>query len=148
MNKAFTKEPDGDTLEEDAPEETWPLPPGVKNYMTPAGERAIRAALAGATDKRRIRALERRLAEGEVVDPVAQPRERILFGARVTVRDADGVEQTYAIVGVDEADPRAGRVSWQSVVARALIGAKVGDIVTVRAPAGVRDLEIVSIAYS
>lgn len=157
MNKAFTKEDDGGG--DDFGDEPWPLPEGVKNYMTPSGERAIRAelaeklaALAGKVEdrdrrpiERRIRALERRLTEGEVVDPTNQPRDRVLFGARVQVREEDDTERHYWIVGVDQADPAAGKISWQSAIARALLGAREGDIVTVRAPGGEKELEILAI---
>lgn len=153
MNKAFTKESEGTDLP--PLEEAWPLPPGVKNYMTPSGERAIREELAKKISQRgakrdetlelRIRALERRLAEGEVVDPHKQPRDRVLFGACVRVRDEDDEERTYWIVGVDQAAPNEGRISWQSAIAKALLGKRAGDIVTVRTPGGDKELEILAI---
>ena len=158
MNKAFTKEDDGEGPDP-LGEEPWPLPPGVLNYMTPTGAQALRAELAervlllaraqdpGARREhsRRIRALERRLREGQVVEPAAQPTDRVTFGARVRTRDADDVEHVYHLVGVDEAAPAQGRVSWQSALARALIGHSVGEVVTVRAPGGARELEILAI---
>lgn len=157
MNKAFTKE--DDAVDPGLPDEPWPLPPGAVNYMTARGARALRlelaertSALAATTDaaarreiQRRIRAIERRFREGEVVDAAQQPRDRVVFGARVRTRDADEAEHTYEIVGVDEAQPSVGRVSWQSAIARALVGRSVGDVVTVRAPGGERELEIVGI---
>ncbi len=157
MNKAFTKE--DDAVDPGLPDEPWPLPPGAINYMTPRGARALRlelaerqGALGTTTDpaarrevQRRIRAIERRFREGEVVDPQQQPPDRVVFGTRVRTRDADEVEQAYEIVGVDEAQPAQGRVSWQSAIARALVGRSVGDVVTVRAPGGERELEIVAV---
>lgn len=157
MNKAFTKEDDAVDL--GLPDEPWPLPAGAVNYMTPRGARALRLELAERTAaaaaepdaarkreiQRRIRAIERRFREGEVVDPTQHPAGRAVFGTRVRVRDASDVEQAYEIVGVDEAAPAQGRVSWQSAIARALVGRTAGDVVTVRAPGGERELEIVAV---
>jgi transcription elongation factor GreB len=157
MNKAFTKE--SDDAPEELGEEPWPLPEGVKNYMTPSGAEALKLELAEKTSalsakleprerreiERRIRGLERRFAEGEIVDPAAQNMDRVRFGARVTVREEDDSERTYWIVGVDQADPPAGQISFLSAIAKALLGAKVGELVTVRTPSGERDLEIMAI---
>jgi transcription elongation GreA/GreB family factor len=70
------------------------------------------------------------------------------FGARVTIVDDDGKEQTVHIVGDDEADAAAGDISWASPLARALIGARVGDLVSWRRPAGVAQLEVLDIHYA
>ena len=70
---------------------------------------------------------------------------RARFGATVTVEDASGGERRYRIVGVDEADPKRGLVSWRSPVARALVGRSVGDVTTLRTPAGDEELQIVAI---
>jgi len=96
---------------------------------------------------RRIRFLQRRLDHAEVVDPAQQKGDRVLFGAQVTVEDEDGARRTYRIVGIDEADPARGDVSWISPIARALQGARVGDVVTFRAPQGEQELEIVSVRF-
>jgi transcription elongation factor GreB len=101
---------------------------------------------------RRIRFLVRRLDNAEVVDPTA-PRdddaaERVFFGATVTLRSVAGDdERTLAIVGIDETDSARGYISWISPMARALIRAREGDVVTVRTPAGSEDLEVVRVAY-
>jgi transcription elongation factor GreB len=101
---------------------------------------------------RRIRFLVRRLDNAEVVDPTA-PRdddaaERVFFGATVTLRTVAGDdERTLAIVGIDETDSARGYISWISPMARALIRAREGDVVTVRTPAGSEDLEVVHVAY-
>ncbi len=98
---------------------------------------------------RRIRFLTRRLDIAAVVDPAAQTnREQVFFGATVSfVRNDGATEETITIVGVDEVDPLAGRVSWISPVARALIKAREGDVVTLRTPLGTDSLEVVGIRY-
>jgi len=97
---------------------------------------------------RRIRFLTRRLELAEVVDPLRQgDNDQVFFGARVTVADGEGNESTYTIVGVDEADVGRGRISWVSPLARALIKARAGDSVRFQSPLGVRELDIVDVAY-
>ncbi|BBO20599.1 MAG: hypothetical protein AMXMBFR31_14200 [Candidatus Desulfobacillus denitrificans] len=97
---------------------------------------------------RRIRFLMKRLESAEVVDPAAQENTgQVFFGATVTVCDAEGCEATYQIVGIDEADAGAGRISWISPLARALLKAREGDTVRFASPAGPRELEIVDIRY-
>jgi transcription elongation factor GreB len=97
----------------------------------------------------RVRFLRKRLERVQVVDPAAQAkRDQVFFGATVTyARLSDDAEVTVTIVGVDEADADAGRISWVAPVARALLGARVGDARKLRAPAGVEEIEIVAIAY-
>ncbi len=97
---------------------------------------------------RRVRFLTKRLAIAEVVDPALQPnRDQVFFGATVTFVNAKDEERTVTIVGVDEADPLQGKISWISPAARALLGAHEGDCVTVRTPAGVEELEIIEVVY-
>lgn len=97
---------------------------------------------------RRIRFLTKRLELAEVVDPLRQgDNDQVFFGARVTVADGEGTESTYTIVGVDEADVGRGRISWVSPLARALIKARAGDSVRFQSPLGVRELDIVDVAY-
>jgi transcription elongation GreA/GreB family factor len=69
------------------------------------------------------------------------------FGADLTILDESGRAHCFSIVGDDEADVAAGKISWASPVARAMIGARVGEIVTWRRPAGDTDVEIVEISY-
>lgn len=98
---------------------------------------------------RRIRFLTKRLDMAEVVDPAA-PREddeRIFFGATVTFVNQKGEEKTVSIVGVDEIDTSKGYISWISPMARALIKAREGDVVTLHAPGGVEELEILDVKY-
>jgi len=82
------------------------------------------------------------------VDPGAREEcDQVFFGATVTVRGQDGVEHTYSIVGVDEADVGRGWISWVSPLARALMKAREGDSVTLRTPGGVEELDVVEVAY-
>jgi len=97
---------------------------------------------------RRIRFLSKRLENAEVVDPARrEPTSRVFFGATVTVADQDGVEVVYSIVGVDEADPGRGHISWISPLARALLKAEEGDVVRFQSPGGLRELDILSVDY-
>lgn len=97
---------------------------------------------------RRIRFLSKRLENAMVVDPAQrQDAEQVFFGATVTVADERGEEQVYAIVGVDEADVSRGRISWVSPLARALLKAREGDVVRFQSPVGVREMDVVEIAY-
>jgi transcription elongation factor GreB len=97
----------------------------------------------------RVRFLRKRLERVQVVDPAAQTkRDQVFFGATVTYeRWSDGAEVTVTIVGVDEADAEAGRIAWVAPVARALLGARVGDTRKFRTPAGTEEIEVVAIAY-
>lgn len=97
---------------------------------------------------RRIRFLTRRLESAEVVDPALQPnRDQVFFGATVHYSDSQGRAFTVTIVGVDEAEPLVGKISWVSPVARALIKAHEGDTVMLRTPAGVEALDILEVRY-
>ncbi len=98
---------------------------------------------------RRIRFLIKRIESAEVVDPERQQGlDRVFFGATVTICDAEGEdEQTWQIVGVDEADASEGRISWISPLARALLKAREGDAVRFMSPAGQREIEIVEVRY-
>ena len=97
---------------------------------------------------RRMRFLTKRLDVAEVVDVASQPnRDQVFFGATVTYIDRAGEEHTVTIVGVDEAEPLVGKISWISPVARALIKAREGDTVTLRTPGGIDELEIVEVRY-
>jgi transcription elongation factor GreB len=97
---------------------------------------------------RRARFLTKRLESAEVVDPTRQTRrDRVFFGATVTYANGRDEEVTVTLVGIDEANLEAGRISWISPVARALLKAQVGDLVTVRTPAGPEELEVLAIGY-
>jgi len=98
---------------------------------------------------RRIRFLSKRLESAVVVDPSQQKkRDQVFFGASVTYATEDGTENTITIVGIDEADFARGQVSWVSPIARALMKAREGDTVELRAPAGVEQIEVLEIRYA
>jgi transcription elongation factor GreB len=97
---------------------------------------------------RRLRFLTNRLAHAEVVDPAAQrQRDVVFFGATVTYANERDEAITVTIVGVDEADMAAAKISIGAPVALALLRARIGDEVSVRTPRGTEVLEIVDIAY-
>jgi transcription elongation factor GreB len=97
---------------------------------------------------RRIRYLTKRLEAAEVVDPATREEtDQVFFGATVTYADTEGLEHTVRIVGIDEMDPARHYVSWISPVARALIKAREGDTVSLRAPGGDQQLEILEVRY-
>jgi transcription elongation factor GreB len=142
-----------------------PLPEGVRNYVTPRGLALLREELAhlasalsaeersgaggpaaGAALRVRIRELEGRLAAAELVDPTKGEPDVVRFGVRTTVRQADGGERTYRIVGVDEADATQGLIAFVAPLARALLGKHVGDEVVVKTPRGEEALEILSVS--
>ncbi|MEL7319921.1 MAG: GreA/GreB family elongation factor, partial [Pseudomonadota bacterium] len=84
-----------------------------------------------------------------VVDPTNQPdKTRVFFGATVELADEDDARQTVTLVGDDEQDASEGRIGWNSPLARALKGASVGDLRTVRLPAGEREWEIMNVTYA
>ncbi|PXA97165.1 transcription elongation factor GreB [Nostoc sp. 3335mG] len=98
---------------------------------------------------RRLGWLSRRMKAAKVVDPTRQEdRSRVFFGATVTIADEDDNHRTLTLVGDDEADAGAGRIGWNSPLARALRGASVGDLRRVQLPAGEREYEVIEIAYS
>ena len=97
---------------------------------------------------RRIRFLTKRLDAAVVVDPSSrEDTDQIFFGATVTLNNEAGEEKIYSIVGIDEADVSRGRISWISPLAKALIKAREGDIVTVKTPGGDERLEVAGIEY-
>lgn len=97
---------------------------------------------------RRINFLARRMKQAKVTDPAAQPdRSRAWFGATVTLADEEDNARVLTLVGEDEADASAGRISWYSPIARAVRGAAVGDVRRVILPTGERDYEVVAIGY-
>lgn len=96
----------------------------------------------------RIGELQSKIASAEVINPQDIKSDRIVFGATVKVMDIEeDVEQTYQIVGVDEADVKAGKISILSPLARALIGKKNGEVVAVISPKGEREYEILKFEF-
>lgn len=92
--------------------------------------------------------LSRRMKAAKIVDPATQQdKGRVLFGATVTLADEEDARRTITIVGDDEADAGAGRVGWNSPIARAIRGAALGDLRKVQLPSGEIEYEIVEISY-
>ena len=97
---------------------------------------------------RELAHLARRMKAARVLDPADQPdKSRVFFGARVTLADEDDARRTLTIVGDDEQDPGADRIGWSSPLARALRGAAIGDLRTVRLPGGEKEWEVVTVGY-
>jgi transcription elongation factor GreB len=165
MSKAFTKEDSGG--------EEVLLPPrprsasGEKRYITPEGYRALQEELAALTAPmpreegtaalegdarnreraRRARQVAAILEDVRVVSPEASDEERVYFGAWVTLEDEDGEETAYRIVGPDEADVKAGRLSVESPLARALLGKELGESVRVERPRGAIEYTVTQVTY-
>jgi transcription elongation factor GreB len=104
--------------------------------------------------RKRLREIDRRLGylakvmkAAKVVDPASQSTDQVRFGASVELADEDDSRRTLTIVGDDEADASVGRIGWSAPLARALIGARVGDERVVRLPAGEKSYEVVAIRY-
>lgn len=97
---------------------------------------------------RELSHLARRMKAVTIVDPSQQEdRTRVWFGATVTIADEEDNERILTLVGEDEADASSGRISWRSPLARALRGARIGDLRTVQLPAGTKEYEVIAIAY-
>ncbi len=98
---------------------------------------------------RELAHLARRMKAARVVVPGEQPdKNRAFFGATITVADENDEHRTVTLVGDDEQDAGKGRIGWSSPLARALRGACVGDLRTVRLPGGEKEWEVVEIAYA
>ncbi|MFV1921295.1 MAG: GreA/GreB family elongation factor [Methylotenera sp.] len=165
MSRGFVKEDDLEHAGTDLPER--PVSPHP-NYVTPAGLKALesnamaldkeRASLISQKDNesakqrlafidRELRYLSTRLEQAILVEPAKQDKDTILFGATVKVVDEHGQLLQFHIVGEDEADIAQQKVSYVSPIAKALIGRKVGDIVTWQRPVGTLELEVIKINY-
>ena len=96
---------------------------------------------------RRVRFLIRRLENSEVVHSAGRDTDQVFFGATVKVGSKDGAIRAITIVGLDEVDTARGRVSWIAPIAKALIKAREGDVVTLRTPAGAQEIEILEVSY-
>lgn len=105
--------------------------------------------------KRRLREIDRelgwlskRMKAARVVDPSDQPdKNRIWFGATVTIADENDQQRTLTLVGDDEADATNGRIGWNAPIARAVRGAAIGDLRRVTLPNGETEYEIIAIRY-
>ncbi|MDD3797802.1 MAG: GreA/GreB family elongation factor [Novosphingobium sp.] len=97
---------------------------------------------------RELAHLARRMKAARVIDPAQQAdTSRAWFGATVTIADEDDDQRTVTLVGDDEQDASAGQIGWSSPMARALRGAALGDLRTVRLPGGVKEWEVIAITY-
>jgi transcription elongation factor GreB len=164
MSRAFVKDDNEDRPSEELPERPISSEP---NYVTPEGHGMLRAKVDALSseharlkqaaedfDKPRLAAIERdlryfqsRLESAILVDVANEPTDEVHFGATVKTEDENGDVESFTIVGEDEADIAKAKVSWLSPLAKALIGAKVGDIVTWNRPAGAVNLEVLEISY-
>lgn len=168
MSKAFTKDEGDGAAEAVVVPPRASLPEGAINYVTPRGLEALRAELAELEGQRRVEdpaadegdrrraaaildartaQLAARIAGAVVVDPATQPTDEVRFGATVVVRGDDDRQRTLQIVGVDEADVRAGKIAFIAPIARALLGRSIGEAATVRTPRGDEELVVIAISY-
>src|SRR5437588_1392130 len=157
MSKAFTRESDESGAEE-IPTFRPQLPPGVRNYITREGAERLKqhlnkliekkralaamsneASPSSGPDPQRIESAIRKLQQvmhSVIIAEIPTEQEKVAFGATVTVRRGNGEEETYQIVGVEEANPERGWISWISPLARALLSRKAGEKVRFQSPAG------------
>jgi transcription elongation factor GreB len=166
VSKAFTRESDEAGAEE-IPYIRPQLPPGVRNYITQDGAARLKQRLeellerkrewaatsavvrpAPEADRQRVESAIRKLQEildSVVVANLPADREKVAFGATVMVRHENGEEESYQIVGVEEASPERGQISWISPLARALLARRAGEKVRFRSPAGGEELTILTV---
>jgi transcription elongation factor GreB len=164
MSRAFVKEADEDLTAGELPERPLSAHP---NYVTPHGLELLRNRLKELEEqrerlkaeddpmakqkllevKRDIRYYKAQLDRAVVVDPANQPQDEVRFGATVTIADDEGKENTFHLVGDDEADVTSGRISWASALAKAMIGSKVGDTIVWQRGDSRANVEIVAIQY-
>jgi transcription elongation factor GreB len=156
MSKAFVND---DAPAEEVVIQRLNLTDGAANHITSQGYEAYKKELEDLLDRRttgaaqnspvdaRIAVVKSILDSANVIDPARQKSDRALFGATVTVEDEDGNERVYKIVGVDETDAAAGKVSWISPIGKALLQARVGDEVILRTPSKNEVLLIKNIEY-
>jgi transcription elongation GreA/GreB family factor len=163
MSRAFVKEHDGDSPDDDLPES--PVSSGP-NYVTPKGLADLQARLAAAQSvverlcgcdgkpaaksalaraRADVRRLQRRLDAAVLVDPKTNEGGEIALGTAVTIEYPDARRQSFTIVGEDEADPVNGLVSWTSPLGKALVGKHEGDASIWLRPAGDVEIKIVAI---
>jgi transcription elongation factor GreB len=165
VSRAFTKE---DRAEAPLVVPRAPLPAGVTNYVTASGLAALRRELASLEGERarrltaspegeqageiaawgeRIANLEVRIHSAVLVDPAELAHDEVRFSARVTVTNRRGEQRQYRIVGVDEADAASGQIAFIAPLSRALLGKRIGELVSLRTARGEEEFEIVAIEY-
>jgi transcription elongation factor GreB len=164
MSRAFVKEADDNLPSDELPERPQSPHP---NYVTPGGLAQLhvrvhalqeeRDRLAAQDDpmartrllevKRDLRYFQGRVERAIVVEPVGQPKDEVRFGAEVQIEDATGTRLAYRIVGEDEAEVNAGRISWASPLGKTLIGLRVGDSFSWNRAGSAQDVAVVDIRY-
>jgi len=165
VSRGFVKEDDLEHAGTDLPERPVSEHP---NYVTPLGLAQLQQQLEALELERQqlaprkedpvasqrlgmverdLRYFQARLENVNLVEPATQPSDKVLFGATVDAEDEEGNLHTFTIVGEDEADIAANKVSWVSPLARALIGHTLGENVLWKRPAGDLQLEITRIVY-
>ena len=164
MSRAFVKEADDNLPSDELPERPQSPHP---NYVTTRGLAQLHARvhalqeerdrLAAQDDpmartrlleiKRDLRYFQGRVERAIVVDPAGQPKDEVRFGAEVQIEDAAGTRLAYRIVGEDEAEVNAGRISWASPLGKTLIGLRVGDSFSWSRAGSAQDVAVVDIRY-
>jgi len=166
MSRGFVKEDDQEEIPMVPPRAD--LPPGVTNYVTPAGMNELLAEKQQLTDEKqhlsqtsdnekrialnhinaKLQLLNNRIAEAKVVNLTQQPQNEVRFGARVTLKmEVAKTTQTFQIVGVDEANVSKGKISFLSPLAKALLNKKTGEKAVLKLAREDRIFEILNISY-
>jgi transcription elongation factor GreB len=167
VSKAFTRESD-EARAEEIPSYRPQLPSGARNYITLEGADRLKRRLNKLLEKKRalaivsndagtasqgqqslesdIRKLQQ-ILDSVVVAKIPVDQQKVAFGATVMIRHGNGQEEAYQIVGVEEADPERGCISWISPLARVLLSRKTGEKLKFQSPAGSEELTILSVRY-
>lgn len=164
MSKAFTRESDDAPERPTPPRSRFPTTAGLRSTLTPDGAERLRielehllashevTATAGSSytpaTTQRLADLQRLLKTAQIQPPPPLPHDHVRFGAFVTVRDSNGEEHCYRIVGMEESDPDRNWIHAQSPLAKALSGARLNQLVRFQTPVGPRELLILTIRYS
>jgi len=168
VSKAFTRESD-EARAEEVPSYRPQLPFGARNYITAEGADRLKQRLNQLIERKRalgvvsndagtasqdqqslesdIRKLQQ-ILDSVVIAKIPADQEKVAFGATVMIRHGNGQEEAYQIVGVEEADPEHGRISWISPLARVLLSRKTGEKLKFQSPAGSEELTILSVRYA
>jgi len=164
VSKAFTRESD-EARAEEVPSYRPQLPLGARNYITAEGADSLKQRLNQLIERKRasndagtasqdqqslesdIRKLQQ-ILDSVVIAKIPDDQEKVAFGATVMIRHGNGQEEAYQIVGVEEADPEHGRISWISPLARVLLSRKTGEKLKFQSPAGSEELTILSVRYA
>jgi transcription elongation factor GreB len=145
MSKAFVNE-DAPVPETDLQRRELVDP--AQNYMTPQGLANLQKEISQLNPSdSRYAPLDKLIKTAKVIVPEKQFSDRIIFGATIQVRGASDEIKTYKLVGANESDISAGKISFLSPLGKALLQARVGDLVTLRSPRGEEELEIMSIEF-